>query len=127
MTAPLTSARRLPRVDLALPGVNPPLPLASQQQAAAERARPSGRSHGVVTGARIILWLGAHSRPKSAQAVARALALDLKHVRDSLKVLASLGLIQSFEVPLPGVRVTTVYALIGGFDVVPTVHDPAGG
>lgn len=108
------------RLELLFPNVTPPLVHPERQRAAAESARPLSRSHGVVTGARIVLWLGSYARPCSPEQVSRALHLDVKHVRESLRTLASLGLLQTHEITLRGVRPVTMYALLGGSDVVPT-------
>ncbi len=114
--------------DMRLPSGTPALPVPERQRKAAEVARPLSRSHGVVTGVRLVLWLGSHARPCDVNRVARGLKLDVKHVRESLTLLAELGLIQSHEELRAGVRSVRVFSLLGGYDVVPVpVHDDEPG
>lgn len=98
--------------------VSAPLRNAARYRKLAEDVDPSERS-GVVTGARLVLWLGSHRRGGEIMEAARALRLDPRYVRRSIELLARVGLLQPCQTRTPtSSRSIRVFTLPGGFDVV---------
>lgn len=98
--------------------ISAPLRAAMRYRKLAEDVDPSERS-GVVTGARLVLWLGSQRRGGEIMEAARALRLDPRYVRRSIELLTRVGLLQAFQTRAPtSSRSIRVFTLPGGFDVV---------
>lgn len=98
--------------------VSTPLRTPARYRKLAEDVDPAERS-GVVTGARLVLWLGSQRRGGEIMEAARALRLDPRYVRRSIELLTRVGLLQAFQTRAPtSSRSIRVFTLPGGFDVV---------
>jgi len=94
--------------------------IGDSRDAAAACRTPTLRG-GLITGARVMLWIAIHPMPQSARDVSTALGLDMKYAHDVLSRLAATKLLTRSSRLSRSTKPVYVYTTFGGSYAVPAL------